>query len=336
VPSATPRARARRASSTGRTDRARKRAPAVTGTANTARRAIIEDIREEKRSWLRHGVAALAVSVLGLGVAGSVVLTGSAQHSTRIAEPKVQISIQPGVTQPSAFERESDSTSRSGSRESMDPALVNSLAEQRIEALTRVDEQVDLAARSKALKAREKTLESDSESARRQAALLAARRAEGTNGGSLTATFTGLTSDGKACLPVVRGYTLAARFGQVGTWARYHTGLDFSAPVGTPIHAPISGVVTNAGIGPASGWAGNYVAIRYADGTQSLMAHMSTVSVSAGQTVSPCQVVGAIGMTGRTFGPHVHFEIYPAGITPGDVYKAVNPEPWLHNLGLRP
>jgi murein DD-endopeptidase MepM/ murein hydrolase activator NlpD len=213
---------------------------------------------------------------------------------------------------------------------------VNSLAEQRIEALTRVDEQVDLAARTKALKAREKTLESDSESTRRQAALLAARQGAGTIGtGSLT-TSTGLTSSGHGCLPVVSGYTLAARFGQVGAWARYHTGLDFSAPVGTPIHAPISGVVTNAGIGSASGWAGNYVAIRYADGSQSLMAHMSTVAVRVGQTVSPCQVVGAIGMTGRTFGPHVHFEIYPPGITPGDVYKAINPEPWLHNLGLRP
>jgi murein DD-endopeptidase MepM/ murein hydrolase activator NlpD len=332
VPTATPRLSARRASSTGSNDRARKGARAV---SHPARRAIIEDIREEKRSWLRHGVAALAVSVLGLGVAGSVALTGSAQHTTRLAEPKVQISIQPGVNQPSAFERDPDSTSRSGSRESMDPALVNSLAEQRIEALTRVDEQVDLAARSKALKAREKTLESDSESAQRQAALLAARQAsQGTGAGVLTAT--GLTPTGSACLPVVSGYTLAARFGQVGAWARYHTGLDFSAPVGTPIHAPTSGVVTNAGIGPASGWAGNYVAIRYANGTQSLMAHMSTVSVSVGQTVSPCQVVGAVGMTGRTFGPHVHVEIYPAGITPGDVYRAVNPEPWLHNLGLRP
>jgi murein DD-endopeptidase MepM/ murein hydrolase activator NlpD len=332
----TPRAVARRASSTGMTERAKIRARAVPRSANGARRAITEDIREEKGSWLRHGVAALAVSMLGLGVAGSVALTGSAQHSTaRVAEPKVQISIQPGVTQPSAFERDPDSTSRSGSRESMDPALVKSLAEQRIEALTRVDEQVNLAARSKAIKAREKTLESDSESARRQAALLAARQAaQGTGAGILTAT--GLTGTGSGCLPVVSGYTLAARFGQVGAWARYHTGLDFSAPVGTPIHAPTSGVVTNAGIGPASGWAGNYVAIRYANGTQSLMAHMSTVSVSVGQTVSPCQVVGAIGMTGRTFGPHVHFEIYPAGVTPGDVYKAVNPEPWLHNLGLHP
>ena len=52
--------------------------------------------------------------------------------------------------------------------------------------------------------------------------------------------------------------------------------------------------------------------------------------------VSGCSVVGAIGMTGRTFGPHVHFEIYPAGITPGDVYRAVNPVPWLKAHGLNP
>jgi murein DD-endopeptidase MepM/ murein hydrolase activator NlpD len=41
-------------------------------------------------------------------------------------------------------------------------------------------------------------------------------------------------------------------------------------------------------------------------------------------------------MTGRTFGPHVHFEIYPAGVTPGDVYRAVNPLGWLNAHGLRP
>jgi len=41
-------------------------------------------------------------------------------------------------------------------------------------------------------------------------------------------------------------------------------------------------------------------------------------------------------MTGRTFGPHVHFEIYPEGITPGDVYKAVNPVSWLKAHHLSP
>ena len=110
-----------------------------------------------------------------------------------------------------------------------------------------------------------------------------------------------MKSGGKNCLPITRGYSIAARFGQVGAWSRYHTGFDFSAPVGTPLHAPAAGVVTNAGSGPASGWAGNYVAIKYADGTHTLMAHMSTVSVKVGQTVSACQLVGAVGMTG----PHL-------------------------------
>ena len=145
-----------------------------------------------------------------------------------------------------------------------------------------------------------------------------------------------MASGGKSCLPVARGYSIAARFGQVGSWSRYHTGIDFSAAVGTPLRASAPGVVTNAGIGQASGWAGNYVAIKHADGTQTMMAHMSRVSVSEGQTVSACQVVGAIGMTGRTFGPHVHFEVYPAGVTPGDLYKAENPAGWLSSRGLKP
>jgi murein DD-endopeptidase MepM/ murein hydrolase activator NlpD len=138
-------------------------------------------------------------------------------------------------------------------------------------------------------------------------------------------------------LPVSSGYSIAARFGQVGIWARYHTGLDFSAPIGTPLHAPASGVVINAGSGPASGWAGNYVAIRYPNGTQTLMAHMSSVSVNVGQTVSACEIVGRIGMTGRTFGPHVHLEVYPAGVEAGsDIYRAINPVPWLNAHGLNP
>ena len=289
-----------------------------------ARRAVIEEIKEEikedKKSWLRHGVVAMAVSVLGLGVAGSVVLTGAAQHTTWTATV--------------ATTDLAKQTSRSAERPQLDPAKVKSLADQRAELLSKIDSEVSEASMDKSAKAREKALEEVSDATRRQAVLLARGKSAPTN--RLPSVQADANTRSKGCLPITSGYSIAARFGQVGMWARYHTGLDFSSRVGTPLHAPASGVVTNAGIGPASGWAGNYVAIKYPDGTHTLMAHMSTISVSVGQTVSACQLVGAVGMTGRTFGPHVHFEVYPAGITPGDIYRAINPVPWLNAHGLKP
>jgi murein DD-endopeptidase MepM/ murein hydrolase activator NlpD len=219
----------------------------------------------------------------------------------------------------------------------LDPAKVKSLADQRAEELSKADSDVAEAAKARSADARAKRLAGAAGAAGKQAKLIATGRASRTvAAASSKAPAKAVPTGGRNCLPVTSGYSIAARFGQVGIWSRYHTGLDFAAPIGTAIHAPAGGVVTNAGRGSASGWAGNYVAIKYPDGTQSLMAHMSTVSVGVGQTVSACQVVGAIGMTGRTFGPHVHFEIYPAGITPGDIYKATNPVPWLQAHGLNP
>ena len=297
-----------------------------------ARRAFIEDVQQDKKGWLQHGIAALAVSLLGLGVAGSIALTGNAQNvDASQARPDASAS--------TATSARDAGTSRSTTRAALDPAKVKSLADQRAEELSKDDQRVDQAATGKAAAAREKKLKSASKQAQEQAVKIAAghgkseNRDRGTANGSRDAAA--VPSGGKTCLPAAH-YSVAARFGQVGSWARYHTGFDFAAPIGTTLRAPASGVVTNAGSGPASGWAGNYVAIKYSDGTQSLMAHMSTVSVSVGQSVSGCQVVGAIGMTGRSFGPHVHFEIYPAGITPGDVYKAVDPVSWLKAHGLNP
>ncbi|SDT24242.1 Murein DD-endopeptidase MepM and murein hydrolase activator NlpD, contain LysM domain [Friedmanniella luteola] len=323
-----------------------------------ARRALIEDIKDDRRGWLQHGAAALAVSLLGLGVAGSVVLTSNAEPA-QVAVPSTRVAAttDPAVKLPAAFDRDATATSRdTAGRPALDQAKLQSLADQRAEELAKTDEQIEQAASTKAADAREKTLESASESTQEQAALIkksadAKRAAELAQAAAPETTTTQkaaepeaaapaeaapVNASGKSCMPVRGGYSIAARFGQVGSWSRYHTGFDFSAPVGTPLQAPASGVVTNAGSGPASGWAGNYVAIRYPDGTSSLQAHMSTVSVSVGQSVAACQTVGAVGMTGRTFGPHVHFEIYPAGITPGDVYKAVNPVSWLNAHGINP
>jgi len=323
------------------------------------RRALVEDIREDKKGWLQHGIAALAVSLLGLGIAGSVVLTGAAQQSTTTGANT--------ISQVSAADRAANSTSRSKPRAAMDPAEVQSLADQRAEELSKAGDKVTQSAKDQAARARDTALADESNATTEQAKLIIRARAAAAAAkaaadakaaaqaaaGARTAPAPApasvpradnapttpdpapQASSGKSCLPITGGFSIAARFGQIGTWSRYHTGMDFSAPVGTQLHAPSAGVVTSAGIGPASSWAGNYVAIRYSDGTQTLMAHMSTVSVRVGQTVSACQLVGAVGMTGRTFGPHVHFEVYPAGITPGDLYRAVNPVGWLNARGLQ-
>jgi murein DD-endopeptidase MepM/ murein hydrolase activator NlpD len=307
-----------------------------------ARRALIEDIKDDRKGWLQHGAAALAVSLLGLGVAGSVVLTGNAQPAQVAASgTRVAATTSADVELPSAFDRDASATSRDGAgRPVLDQAKLQSLADQRAEELAKTDQQIEQAATTKAAAAREKKLESGSEATQEQATIIKkdadASEAAAPSDDAPAEASAPVEATGKSCMPVRGGYSIAARFGQVGSWSRYHTGFDFSAPVATPLQAPASGVVTNAGPGSASGWAGNYVAIRYPDGTSSLMAHMSTVSVSVGQTVTACQTVGAVGMTGRTFGPHVHFEIYPAGITPGDVYKAVDPQAWLNAHGLTP
>jgi murein DD-endopeptidase MepM/ murein hydrolase activator NlpD len=295
-----------------------------------ARRALIADITTDRKGWLQHGLAALAISALGLGVAASVTLIGSAQNTSPVARPAAVEAV--GQPDPRLASR----TAGSGT---LDAAKLRSLADQRAEELSEASEDYATAASTTSVKERDKALESAAAATRKQAERLADQQVPTIGGDTATPSDLdagAVPSDGKSCLPITGGYNISARFGDVGIWSRYHTGYDFSAGVGTPIHAPTAGVVTNAGLGPASGWAGNYVAIRYSDGTHTLMAHMSTVSVSVGQTVSACQVVGAVGLTGRTFGPHLHFEVYPAGVNPGDVYSAVDPRSWLNSLGLNP
>ncbi|MGI3781514.1 MAG: M23 family metallopeptidase, partial [Janthinobacterium lividum] len=244
-----------------------------------ARRALLEDVRSNQRGWLQHGAAALAVSVLGLGVAGSFALTGDAQE-TAGPVPHSSAPAATGARDGAAL------TSRSIAREPLDPAKVKSLADQRAEELAKTDDKISAAAAGRQVDQREKQLSETSD----QAAEQARRLASGEQPSTTTTDDPGDTAGavGKSCLPAA-SYHVAATFGQVGSWARYHTGFDFAAPIGTTLRAPSAGVVTNAGRGPASGWAGNYVAIKYSDGTQSLMAHMSTVSVQVGQNVTGCE-----------------------------------------------
>ena len=137
----------------------------------------------------------------------------------------------------------------------------------------------------------------------------------------------------EAVLPVATGsYRLSAGFGEVGSWSRYHTGLDFAAAQGVPVRAVVSGTVVPD---QAGSWAGTHVTVRAEDGTHTLYAHLSAALVRNGAVVRAGQQIGRVGTTGRSFGPHLHFEYYPAGVKPGDVYKATNPQSYLQRLSLR-
>lgn len=86
-------------------------------------------------------------------------------------------------------------------------------------------------------------------------------------------------------------------------------GIDFGASRGTPIHAAAGGTVIVARSGGWNGGYGNYVVITHSNGTQTLYSHMSSVSVSSGQSVVDSQVIGYVGSTGLSTGAHLHFEV---------------------------
>ena len=135
-----------------------------------------------------------------------------------------------------------------------------------------------------------------------------------------------------AAAPLAKGsYRIGAAFGATGSWSRYHTGQDFAASSGTPVYAATSGTVISGNVGS---WAGNYVVIRAADGSSTLYAHMSNTDVKVGQQVTAGQKIGNVGSTGRSFGAHLHFEYYPSGVTPGNVYSAANPMSYLRSIGI--
>jgi murein DD-endopeptidase MepM/ murein hydrolase activator NlpD len=97
---------------------------------------------------------------------------------------------------------------------------------------------------------------------------------------------------------------------------RPHEGLDIAAPTGAPVVAAADGVVhvrDAGGTGPGTGYDpngyGDYVYIEHPDGTVTIYAHLDSVNVQDGQTVSQGEQIGTVGNTGGSHGPHLHFEI---------------------------
>ncbi|TQL70163.1 peptidase M23-like protein [Nocardioides albertanoniae] len=130
-------------------------------------------------------------------------------------------------------------------------------------------------------------------------------------------------------LPIPTGvYHITGTFGSSGAnWSSTHTGLDFAAPYGTPIHAIARGTVTETAWGGAYG---NRTIITLEDGTEMWYCHQSDYGVSVGQSVSPGEVIGYVGSTGNSTGDHLHVEVRPGG---GD---AVDPDAALNEHGVDP
>jgi murein DD-endopeptidase MepM/ murein hydrolase activator NlpD len=120
-------------------------------------------------------------------------------------------------------------------------------------------------------------------------------------------------------------YTLTSPFGMrihpiSGKW-KMHNGVDMAAAQGTPIYAAKSGKVTTASY--QAGGAGYYVSINHGDGFSSIYMHMTHFIVSPGQYVTAGQVIGYVGSTGGSTGPHLHFGISYNGtyVNPMDYVK---------------
>ena len=113
----------------------------------------------------------------------------------------------------------------------------------------------------------------------------------------------------------VSGYTITSAFGMrihpVYKYALMHNGIDMACPQGTPIYATRAGTVTTASY--QAGGAGYYVSINHGDGFSSIYMHMTNYVVSSGQSVAAGQLIGYVGSTGVSTGPHLHFGVSYAG-----------------------
>jgi murein DD-endopeptidase MepM/ murein hydrolase activator NlpD len=121
-------------------------------------------------------------------------------------------------------------------------------------------------------------------------------------------------------------YVTTAGFGDCGAhWGQCHTGQDFAAPTGTPVVAAGDGVATFAG------WAGAYgnaVHLLHADGTATWYAHLSRLEAHTRLSVQAGQLIGLVGSTGNSTGPHLHFEVR-TGATRTTGGTPIDPLRWL-------
>ncbi|HTB52135.1 MAG TPA: M23 family metallopeptidase [Ferruginibacter sp.] len=135
-----------------------------------------------------------------------------------------------------------------------------------------------------------------------------------------------------ACIPAIQPVSnkdltrIASGFGMridpvYGT-PKMHKGLDFAAPIGTPIYATANGTIAEAGYN--EGGYGNHVVINHGYGYETIYGHMVKVKVHAGERVTRGEIIGWVGSTGKSTGPHCHYEIHINGEAVDPVYFFYN------------
>lgn len=105
---------------------------------------------------------------------------------------------------------------------------------------------------------------------------------------------------------------------------RSHKGVDLAAPVGTPVYAPADGTVSRASWFSSYGL---YISLEHGGEMQTRYGHLSRLNVAEGQTVRKGELIGYVGSTGRSTGPHLHYEVRVDG-------EAVNPIPYMQQAAL--
>lgn len=164
--------------------------------------------------------------------------------------------------------------------------------------------------------------------AKAQAAAAAAAKGKSSAPAVSYASAPAPTRNANFIKPASGRYTSGFGGRDIGAGHESHLGLDIANATGTPIVAAAGGYVTFAG---AMGGYGNVVIMTHSINGRSYAtayAHMNSVGVSAGQAVSQGQYIGAMGSTGRSTGPHLHFEIH-IGSWNGSRSNAVNPAPYI-------
>ncbi|GGV15729.1 peptidase [Streptomyces filipinensis] len=128
--------------------------------------------------------------------------------------------------------------------------------------------------------------------------------------------------------PIANSYVSTGYEASSSLWSSgHHTGIDFHAASGTPVHAVGIGTVVSTGWGGAYG---NQIVIRMADGMYTQYGHLSSIGVTVGQQVTPGQQIALSGATGNVTGPHLHFEAR----TSPDYGSDVDPVAYLRKHGV--